>query len=347
MNPARWVQAFIYPVTDREGNVREVVLIHEDTTRRMLGEEALRTSEARYRALVEHFPNGAVFLFDRDLRYVVAGGTGLATSGLSPEMVIGKTIWELFPAEIAARDEPTLRAALRGVHTRVEVAYGDQTFVVHTSPVTDAEDAIIGGMVMTQDITERKQLEAASAELLVREHAARAEAEEALRVRDAFLSLAAHELKTPLTTLLGHAELLQRRMTRDYAAADRDQRALMTIVRQARRLSQLTSALLDVSRLETGQLTIETVPLDVRQLVERVVTQLQPALKNHTMTWCVGDEPLPVMGDELRLEQTLENLLANAVKYSPDGGAIAVRAERRGSDVCIAVTDHRIGISKI
>src|SRR5687768_16641542 len=107
------------------------------TTDRRLGE-----SEAHYRTLVEHFPNGGVFLFDRDLRYIVAGGTGLADSGLSKEMFEGKTIREVFPPEVADRDEPALQAALRGEVTRVEVLFGGATFVVHTLPVKDERGSI-------------------------------------------------------------------------------------------------------------------------------------------------------------------------------------------------------------
>lgn len=76
--------------------------------------EELRKSQEEYRAIVRHFPNGSVFLFDRDLRYLIAEGEGLAAAGLSREMLEGKTIWEALPAEKSATVEPMYRAALAG-----------------------------------------------------------------------------------------------------------------------------------------------------------------------------------------------------------------------------------------
>ncbi len=182
------------------------------------------------------------------------------------------------------------------------------------------------------------------ARLYMAERAARADAQEAIRVRDMFLSIASHELKNPLTSLLGNAQLLQRRSARAGAASDRDQHTVAVIIDQAARLNKLLTALLDVSQLENGQLSIERLPLDLRELAQRVVADVQPTLTQHTITISTPGAPLMIAGDALRLEQVFQNLLQNAMKYSPVGGLIAVQVEQRERMACVAITDQGMGI---
>jgi PAS domain S-box-containing protein len=170
------------------------------------------------------------------------------------------------------------------------------------------------------------------------------EAEQALRVRDIFLSVASHELKTPLTSLLGNVQLLQRRALRDGFLPQREQRLLQAVRDQALRLNSLVERLLDLSRIETGQLSIERAPVDLRELTARVVDELQPSIERHTLDVALCAEPVDVIGDALRLEQVLQNLIHNAVKYSPNGGRVAVELGTRDGHATIAVTDEGIGI---
>jgi signal transduction histidine kinase len=176
------------------------------------------------------------------------------------------------------------------------------------------------------------------------EQQARARAEVAVRLRDQFLSIAAHELKTPLTSLLGYAQLFQRRAARAGSLGEADQRALGVIVDQAARLNRMVTALLDISRIESGQLSITRAPLDLCVLARQVIEQARSQADDHPLELACLHEPLIVEGDDLRLEQVLQNLVQNAVKYSPDGTPITVRIARQGAQACIAVTDRGIGI---
>jgi signal transduction histidine kinase len=170
------------------------------------------------------------------------------------------------------------------------------------------------------------------------------EARQAIRLRDVFLSVASHELKTPLTSLSGNAQMLERRVTRNPNLNERDRRALHVIVEQARRLNQMITTLLDVSRIQNDQLSIECTPVDIDFLLKRLVDELTSTLDQHTLVYSGAAKPLLVKGDELRLEQVFHNLIQNAVKYSIDGGVITLRAEQQENMVVVSVTDKGIGI---
>ncbi|MEN9935708.1 MAG: hypothetical protein RLZZ387_2287 [Chloroflexota bacterium] len=173
---------------------------------------------------------------------------------------------------------------------------------------------------------------------------ARDVAEAAVRARDEFFSVASHELKTPLTALLGNTQLIQRRAAREGTLSERDRRSLQVITDQAQRLNKLVSTLLDHSRIQSGRLAIERNAIDLGILVSRVVSEVQPSLTNHTVTFDAHQTPLVVLGDEMRLEQVLQNLIGNAIKYSPKGGPVVVRLERCADHATVQVTDHGMGI---
>ena len=172
---------------------------------------------------------------------------------------------------------------------------------------------------------------------------ARAQAEEAVRVRDVFLSVASHELKSPLTALLGHTQLMLRRGSRE-GATERDLRTLQIIAQQAERLNKLITMLLDHSRIATGHLLIERRPVDLAALLRQVLEEIRPTLTQHTLVADLPAAMLVIDGDELRLEQVILNIVNNAVKYSPQGGSVEVRLAYQERDALLSVTDHGIGI---
>jgi PAS domain S-box-containing protein len=170
------------------------------------------------------------------------------------------------------------------------------------------------------------------------------EAQQALRLRDQFLSIAAHELKTPLTALLGNTQLIQRRVARTHTFTEREGHVLNVINQQAQRLSRMIEALLDISRIRGGTLSIERDFLDITALVKRLIDEMQPSLERHSIEMHTSNPSITVLGDGLRLEQALQNIIQNAIKYSPEGGKIHLNIAQVGNHACIAVTDQGIGI---
>ena len=155
------IVASYFPLLDAGGEAIGIGAVVIEITDRKQAEEALRESEQLYRTMARNFPNGAVMLFDTELRYTLVEGTELAGVGLSKELMEGKTIWEIFPPEFCGAVEPNYRAALAGKTVVTEFTYQDLTYLAYTLPVRNERQEIIGGMLMSQNITVRKLAEAA------------------------------------------------------------------------------------------------------------------------------------------------------------------------------------------
>ncbi len=174
-----------------------------------------------------------------------------------------------------------------------------------------------------------------------------AEAQRATRLRDEFLSVAAHELKTPMTTLRGYAQWLLRPL-KEGQLADPNvlERALRAIDSQSAKLVDLTTQLLDVSRIEAGKLRLEPRDIDLVDLVGAALDAAQATTQVHTLSLHAPDA-CHVMVDGLRFEQVMSNLIDNAIKYSPDGGLIKIDIEIAPAgegEVRIVVRDQGLGI---
>jgi two-component system, sensor histidine kinase and response regulator len=176
------------------------------------------------------------------------------------------------------------------------------------------------------------------------------------RLKSRFLSMASHELKTPLTSVSGLAQVLLRRMRRRLELGRPDdqewtieQRShvdrLDLLNSQTARLGRLVDELLDVSRIESGKLEFRAAPVDLFDLVREVASRLQLTTSQHTIDVAVeGQHAGPVDADRDHLEQVLDNLVANAIKFSPDGGTIHITVRDEGEQVVLSVRDSGVGI---
>lgn len=189
---------------------------------------------------------------------------------------------------------------------------------------------------------ERRKAEDARAALLANEQAARREAEEASRLKDDFLAMISHELRAPLTAILGWAQML-RAGTLDRTAAER---ALATIERNAKSQAHLVGDLLDASRIATGKLRLEKKPCELRDLIDAAIDAIRPSVEAKSLRLQVVMEPWvgPFEGDPERMKQIVWNLLSNAVKFTPPAGLIEIRLEKMEDRALLIVSDTGQGI---
>lgn len=195
------------------------------------------------------------------------------------------------------------------------------------APVLDADGKLLGGVTVFQDISTLKELE---------------------QQKDDFLSAAAHDLKTPLTSVKGLVQLLQRQLAREKGPTSA-MKTLAGIDAATSRMKHLIDELLDVSRLQM-QLDVDLVlcSVDLVKLARVVVEEQQQGTRRHQLVLCTDLPMLVSCCDGERIERTLQNLLSNAIKYSPDGGDVIVKVDREDHDgrdwAAIAVSDAGIGI---
>ena len=178
------------------------------------------------------------------------------------------------------------------------------------------------------------------------------------RLKSRFLSMASHELKTPLAVVSGYAQIARRRAERRLGLGqpspedwEREQRALVDALRQvtdqAGRLGRLVDELLDVSRIESGRLEFRLAPLDLWRLAAELVPRMQTMTERHVLRLEPAPrQPAEVSADRDHLEQVLNNLLGNAIKYSPEGGqvTVAVTVAQDGREALLSVQDEGVGI---
>ncbi len=204
------------------------------------------------------------------------------------------------------------------------------------SPVFDDEGELINFIGIQSDITARRLAEQERDELLSR-------VEEALAVRDRFISFASHELRTPITVIKGHAQLMARR--KDVRENEHLLRQLGQIDRQAAAMDSMISSLLDVSRIESGQMSFLIADFDLCRVVQEVVEEMSVSRLDFTLDLDLGDcDELPVHGDEVRIRQVVGNLISNAIKYSREKREARVLVRREDSRAVVSVQDWGIGI---
>ena len=327
-----------------------LLTITNDITERKRAEQALRESAESFESLFNATGEGMVITVDGRMQQVNL--TFAAMLGREVEEITGRS-----PLEFAAPEsrETVLANMTAGSERPYEAVYLRRdgtpvTLEIAGRPIRHGGRTV--RLVSVRDVTERRRAEEARAELLRREQAARAEAEETARAREEFLSVASHELKTPLTTLKGSAQLLARQLNR--AEPDREGvgRSLVRLQTQIDRLEALIADLLDASRLQQSELALRLEPVDLAALARQVSDRFLPGSEEGPAHALLLDTPSPVVGlwDADRLDQVLTNLVSNALKYSPQGGEVRVRvarAEEPGGEseqAEVVVSDQGIGI---
>ncbi|MEH2224846.1 PAS domain-containing protein [Nostoc sp.] len=345
----KWWEVVISPILDASGQLERILLISRDITDRKKIELLLQESEARLKLAYKATQSG---LWDWDItrNRTHVSEEYINLFGLDPSTK--EITYELWLSLLHPDDRTSANEAVSCTIQQQQEHYEDEFRTIHPDGIRwlaargqvfyDAAGNAVRMVGNVQDITDRKQAEIERDRLLQLEQAARAEAERANRIKDEFLAVLSHELRSPLNPILGWTKLLQTRKFSEAKTAE----ALATIERNAKLQTQLIDDLLDVAKILRGKLSIEATPVNLASVIESAIDTVNTAALSksivlHSILPNIGQ----VCGDSNRLQQIVWNLLSNAIKFTPKGGRVETRLERVEDRAQIIVSDTGKGIN--
>ncbi|WP_199333871.1 PAS domain S-box protein [Oculatella sp. FACHB-28] len=340
----QWLFWEIVPWYTSTGTVGGILIFVEDITSRKQTEIELRQKNAILDVINESAPT-PIFVKDRQGRIIYANPATLEVLGKSAAEVIGYRDCDLYPnpkdaASVMENDRRIME--LGQMEVVEESPDGIRTFLGMKVPYRNEAGEVIGLIGISNDITDRVQLERDRERILQQEQAARETAENANRIKDEFLAVLSHELRSPLNPILGWTRLLQN----GKLDAARQHEALATIERNAKLQTQLIDDLLDISRIMQGKLSLTVTPVSLTFVITAAVetVRLSAEAKNIQILLDLPTAIAPVSGDAARLQQVVWNLLTNAVKFTSSGGKVTVELRQLDHFAQIRVTDTGKGI---
>jgi PAS domain S-box-containing protein len=330
---------------------------------RLTGEVARRNERVLELAGIVETTGDAVVAARLD-RTITAWNRGAENLfGWTAEEMLGQSVQRIVPPGDTTSLQTNLQQMLRkdGMHTyEVTRQRKDGSLVdvqITLSPLRNDNGDVVGISSIIRDISERRQLEAERERLLEREREARADAEYARtlveeqnrhlveldRMKDDFVASVSHELRTPLTSITGYLDL----MLEDCDDLPPDQRQYLNVVRRnSERLLRLVGDLLFVAQVDAGRISLELAEVDLSALIADAVEAARPVAEEKHIELIADVAHIELReADALRLGQVLDNILSNAVKFTPNEGSVTVRAAVDGARAVIEVTDTGIGIS--
>jgi len=289
---------------DEKGNIIGTLSSGEDITERKQAEGALRESEQKSRMLVSSITDGVIML-DKDLHIALMNPAALSIvdqpeSGSYPDTAQLQRALEMDFEEWRrkfAHDQEGLQRKAVGINGRF--------YEITISPIKDAQERFAGMVISLRDVSEEKKLE---------------------ELKSEFVSIVSHELRTPLTCIKSALDLILSKRTGDISQ-DQD-KFLSMASRNVNRLTRIINDFLDLSKMEAGKMQIRFQKLDLGAIIEAAVSTFALGAKEKSVSLSAEIPPnLPtITGDPDRLNQVLSNLLSNALKYTPEGGKIAIKA---------------------
>lgn len=342
-----WNELIISPVKNDEGQVTHFIGVQNDITERKKSQNELREEKASVEKKIlertQELHDNQAFLssiiqtvresllvLDAEYKVLSANNHFLSSFKVTKEDTVGKVLFELGNHQWDIEAFKNLLTKILPTNNPVidfEVEH-DFPYIGRKIMLVNAYRVEFEGqykdriLIAIEDITEKKEID---------------------RRKDDFLSIASHELKTPLTTIKGFVQILKKMVPED--SSEKFLSTLGKVSTNVDRLNNLISELLDTSKIQSGNIEIHKEPFEIDKLLTDTVENLKLASPSYDLSVNAGTNAI-VLGDELQISQVISNLMSNAIKYSPGQNKIEVNCNRVGNFVKVSVTDYGMGVSQ-
>lgn len=309
----------------------------KEVKERKATELALRESQNLYQLIADNYPNGTINILDRDFNYLVSGGKDFVNQR---KITSGERTGSPFLNSFKADKQKQLKAyflnGLKGIPGSCEHEIGDKTVIMHTVPIESSNGVIDKLLVVEENITEQKKAEKEMRKALNKER-------ELNEMKSRFVSMASHEFRTPLTTILSSTNLMAR-----YAEGpqqDKMDKHFGRIRSNIKNLTDILNEFLSLEKLESGLMQAELQPVDLNQFIEELVEETITILKEgQHFDVTFSSEVRNLKTDPKILKNVMLNIISNASKYSEEGKKILIVIGAENSKIHISVKDEGIGV---
>ena len=312
--------------------------LEQEIVQKGLTEAALLESQKLYETIAKNFPNGTISVLDKDLNFLFIEGQGLRDFGFGTKELIGKNYLNVIQKEMRDIVNQKLQVVFNDIPSTFEMEYNSFTFRVRAVPLFNNAGKTDRILLVESNITQQKNAEKEIFNSLQKE-------KELNEMKSKFVSMASHEFRTPLSTILSSASLINKYIEVDQI--EKIKRHTDRIQNNVKNLTMILNDFLSLEKLENNNILSEIEPFDIIECASEVKEDMQLLKKeNQTITLTHRLSSTDVKTDRFIIQNILTNLLSNAIKYSGNEGHISIDILQEDKDITIKVTDNGIGISK-
>lgn len=296
----------------------------------------VRESQELYQAIARNYPNGTINVLDKDLRYTFVEGKELYKLGVTSEQLMGTSYYERLPEQVRDEIKENLLKVFSGSNLSFEVAIQHNTYVLNAVPLRDENGKIKLALVVEQNITKQKKAEEGIQKALENE-------QNVNELKSRFVSMASHEFRTPLSTILSSVSLLEEYLLPEHA--DKREKHITRIKSSIHNLTNILNDFLSLDKIEAGKLKSNPEKFDITELIKSVIDQMSSNKKNgQEVHYEHSGSSKMVNIDKQMMKNVTINLLSNAIKYSAENQLIVVASIIEKGQLKMQFEDHGVGI---